>query len=180
MVVKTYYDNGHFDVFDTVSLVDASAFRGSRLANWSLEIGSEGPLLLNLYWWYPTASEEAGPAGLPVAFRQDGWSFVIADEGDREHLLKATVDGETILLRAGSGFIDCCRFDHAVELADHFIPRGSRALAFLKDMRGVWEDGDPNEELARALGMDQQAFGWLTDAIGNILLDDGEEQSRFL
>lgn len=30
MVVKTYYDNGHFDVFDTVGLVDAAAFRGEQ------------------------------------------------------------------------------------------------------------------------------------------------------
>lgn len=165
MVVKTYYDNGHFDVFDTVSLADASEFKGSRLANWSLEIGGEGPLLLNLYW-YPNASDEAGPAGLPIAFRQDGWSFVIADENDREHLLKVTVDGEAVLLRAGSGFVDCCRFDHAVELADHFVPRGSRALAFLEGMRGDWAGGDPDEELARVLGMDPKAYSWLTDAAG--------------
>ena len=161
MVVKTYYDNGHFDVFDTVGLADASEFKGSRLANWSLEIGGEGPLLLNLYW-YPNASEEAGPAGLPIAFRQDGWSFVIADE----HLLKVTVDGEAVLLRAGGGFVDCCRFDHAVELADHFVPRGSRALAFLEGMRCDWAGGDPDEELARVLGMDPEAYSWLTDAAG--------------
>lgn len=163
MVVKTYYDNGHFDVFDTVGLVDAPAFRGNRLANWSLEIGGEGPLLLNLYW-YPNASEAAGPEGLPIAFRQDGWSFVIADEKDREHLLKVTVDGETILLRVGGGFVDCCRFDHAVELADHLVPRGSRALAFLDGMRGDWAGGNPDEELARALGMDQKAYSLLVDA----------------
>ncbi|MDD7203667.1 MAG: hypothetical protein PUH18_04910 [Coriobacteriaceae bacterium] len=165
MVVKAYYDNGHFDVFDTVGLVDDSAFRGSRLTNWSLEIGGEGPLLLNLYW-YPNASAEAGPAGLPIAFRQDGWSFVIADEKDCEHLLKVTVDGEAVLLRAGGGFVDCCRFDHAVELANHFVPRGSRALAFLDGMRGDWAGGDPDEELARMLGMDPEAYSWLTDAAG--------------
>lgn len=172
--MKTYYDNGHFDVFDTVNLVDASAFRGSRLTNWSLEINSEGPLLLNLYW-YPSASEEAGPEGLPVAFRQDGWSFVIADEDDLGHLLKVTADGEAVILRAGDGFVNCCKFDYVVDLAEHLIPRGSRALAFLEGMRGDWEDGNPDEELARTLGMDLQAFSWLVEATGA----SPEEGDRF-
>jgi hypothetical protein len=174
MVLKTYYDDGHFDCFDTTQLVDSSQFRGCRLMNWSLDLDPEGdgPILLNLYW-YDSASEEAGPAGLPVAFRRDGWSFVVADANDRAHLLRMTVDGEPALVRVGNGLADCGRLFHYASLVDHVLPRASKAAAFLDGMRGDWSDGDVDAEIAAALGVSVKSYRWAMGAIG-VLPEDAD------
>lgn len=122
MLVKTYYSTGHFDVFDTATLVDASIFKGNALTNYSLEISDarEGKALwLDLYYY---ESDEAyrgdlSPHGLPVARRRDGWSFIIADESDLETLLKVSVDGEDVLVRQGDEFIDALRLKVASDVA---------------------------------------------------------------
>ena len=184
MVLKTYYDNGHFDCFDTTQLVDSSQFQGSRLTNWSLDFDPEGdgPILLNLYW-YDSASDEAGPAGLPVAFRRDGWSFVVADASDRGHLLRITVDDEPVLVRVGDGLADCSRLHHYADLVDRVLPRASRAVSFLDGMRGDWSDGDTDYEIAAALGMSGDGYRWLQDALDALpeeADDDGEaDDDRF-
>lgn len=173
MVLKTYYDDGHFDCFDTTQLVDSSQFRGSRLTNWLIDFDPEndGPILLNLYW-YDSASDEAGPAGLPVAFRRDGWSFVVADANDREHLLRMTVDDEPFLVRLGDCLADCGRLYHYANMVDHVLPRASKAAAFLEGMRGDWSDGDADEEIAAALGMSTDSYRWLLEALN--ALPEGE------
>jgi hypothetical protein len=184
MVLKTYYDDGHFDCFDTVQLVDSSQFRGSRLTNWSIDFDPEGdgPILLNLYW-YDSASDEAGPSGLPVAFRRDGWSFVVADASDREHLLRMTVDDEPVLVRLGDGLSDCGRLYYFANMVDHVLPRASKAVAFLEGMRGNWSDGDADDEIAAVLGMSGDGYRWLLEALNALPEeeddDDMADDNRF-
>lgn len=95
MILKTYYDTGHTDTFDSDHLTDASMLRGNLLTNWSLDIGDArdgaGCLILSLYW-YPVAGAGEmpdGPKGLPIARRREGWSFVVADLDDLPHLTMA-------------------------------------------------------------------------------------------
>lgn len=179
MVLKTYYDNGHFDCFDTAQLVDASQFRGNRLANWSIDFDPEGddPILLNLYW-YDTASDEAGPAGLPVAFRRDGWSFVVADASDRQHLLRMAIDDESVLVRLGDGLVDCSRLYHFANIVDHVLPKASKAIAFLQGMRSDWSDGNADAQIAATLGMSAESYRWAIAAIG-ALPENNDKEDRF-
>lgn len=159
MVVKTYYDDGHFDCFDTTQLVDPSLFCSNRLTNWSLDLDVEGdgPILLNMYW-YDSAGDEPGPAGLPIAYRRDGWSFVVADTEDRKHLLRMTVDGEPALVRAGDGLVDCNRLDYVADLADHIIPRASRDIEFLEETRDGESGVFSTESTASTLGMSVNVY----------------------
>lgn len=122
MLVKTYYSTGHFDVFDTGTLVDGSIFKGNALTNYALEISDarEGKALwLDCYYYESDKAyqNDLNPHGLPVARRRDGWSFVIADEADLETLLKVSVDGEDVLVRQGDEFIDALRLKVASDVA---------------------------------------------------------------
>lgn len=122
MLVKTYYNTGHFDVFDTATLVDGSIFKGNALTNYALEISdARGGKALWLDCYYYEADKayqnDLNPHGLPVARRRDGWSFVIADEADLETLLKVSVDGEDVLVRQGDEFIDALRLKVASDVA---------------------------------------------------------------
>ena len=109
-------------------------------------------------FWYDSAGDEPGPAGLPIAYRRDGWSFVVADAEDRKRLLRMTVDGEPALVRVGDGLVDCNRLDYVADLTDHIVPRASRAIEFLEEAR----DGESNvfgtESIASALGMSANAY----------------------
>lgn len=122
MLVKTYYSTGHFDVFDTATLVDGSVFKGNALTNYALEIldARDGKALwLDCYYYEAdkTYQNDLNPHGLPVARRRDGWSFVIADESDLATLLKVSVDGEDVLVRQGDEFIDALRLKIASDVA---------------------------------------------------------------
>ena len=126
MILKTYYDTGHTDTFDSDHLTDASMLRGNLLTNWSLDIGDVhgdgGCLILSLYW-YPVAGAGEmpdGPKGLPIARRREGWSFVVADSDDLPHLTMAKADGEVVLLRAGGGLVDCNRLAHISRISESF------------------------------------------------------------
>lgn len=49
MIVKTYYQDGRTDAFDTANLTDTSMYRGNVVTNWSLDISGamrEGGILL--------------------------------------------------------------------------------------------------------------------------------------
>ena len=122
MLVKTYYSTGHFDVFDTATLVDGSIFKGNALTNYALEISDarEGKALwLDCYYYEADKAyrDDLNPHGLPVARRRDGWSFVIADESDLETLIKVSVDGEDVLVRQGDELIDALRLKIASDIA---------------------------------------------------------------
>lgn len=75
MLVKTYYSTGHFDVFDTGTLVDGSIFKGNALTNYALEISDarEGEALwLDCYYYESDKAyqNDLNPHGLPVARRR--------------------------------------------------------------------------------------------------------------
>ncbi|WP_282742566.1 hypothetical protein [Olsenella uli] len=56
MIVKTYYQDGRMDAFDTANLTDASVYRGNVVTNWSLDLSGamrEGGILLLSMRWYP-------------------------------------------------------------------------------------------------------------------------------
>ena len=122
MLVKTYYSTGHFDVFDTVNLVDAPLYKKNALTNFALEISDARvgrALWLDVFYYEADDSyrEDLNPRGLPVARRRDGWSFVLADEHDLATLLKVSVDGEDVLIRQGDEFVDALQLRLASEVA---------------------------------------------------------------
>ena len=120
MIVKTFYDNGHFDVFDTAALVDTKVFPGNVVTDFSLEfsdIESHKALWLAVYI-HECSKEYRGTVnchGLPVARRRDACSVLIADKEDMKHLQKVLVDDKVFLLREGDEFIDGFRLNAMVE-----------------------------------------------------------------
>ena len=97
MLVKTYYSAGHFDVFDTATLVDGSVFKGNALTNYALEI-----------------SDARGGKAL--------WLDCYYYEADKEYQLKVSVDGEDVLVRQGDEFIDATRLKIASDVAYSINP----------------------------------------------------------
>lgn len=159
MVMKTYYDDGYFDYFDTTQLVDPSPLRGNRLTNWSLDLDVEddSPILLSMYW-YDSTGDEPDLAGLPIAYRRDEWSFVVADAEDRKHLLRMTVDGDPALVRAGDDLVDCNRLDYVADFADHVVPRALRAMEFLEAMGSNLYNRGKQDERATTIETNIRGF----------------------
>lgn len=156
MLVKTYYSTGHFDVFDTATLVDGSVFKGNALTNYALEISDarDGKALWLDCYYYEADKEyqnDLNPHGLPVARRRDGWSFVIADENDLETLLKVSVDGEDVLVRQGDEFVDALRLKVASEVAYSVNPASVSTHDYYQV---AMQDQDPCERI----GYTQSAY----------------------
>lgn len=124
MIVKAYYAGGHIDVFDTDHLVDAVPQPGNLLANYTLDFSDLAGDCLWLRSYYHEAAdtyrEEPGPAGLPVARRRDGWSFLIADADDLERLNRLTVDGETVLVRVAGELVDATALSWAYDAVGEY------------------------------------------------------------
>lgn len=124
MIVKAYYSGGHIDVFDTDHLVDAVPQPGNLLANYTLDFSDLAGDCLWLRSYYHEAAdtyrEEPGPAGLPVARRRDGWSFLIADADDLERLNRLTVDGETVLVRVAGELVDATALSWAYDAVGEY------------------------------------------------------------
>lgn len=156
MLVKTYYSTGHFDVFDTATLTDASLFKGNALTNYALEVSdARGGKALWLDLFYYEAADaykgDVNPHGLPVARRRDGWSCVLADEEDLKALLKVSVDGEDVLLRQGGEFVDALRLKVASDAAWRANPA---AVATHDYYLAADEECDPCE----AIGYTEHAY----------------------
>lgn len=120
MIVKTFYDNGHYDVFDTSSLVNTDMFPDNVMTNYSLafaDLEEHGALWLNIYCheYRPEFSETMNCHGLPVARRRDSCCVLIADSEDLQHLQKVLVDEQVFLLREGDDFIEGFKLNAAVE-----------------------------------------------------------------
>lgn len=124
MIVKAYYSGGRIDVFDTDHLVDAVPQPGNLLANYTLDFSDLAGDCLWLRSYYHEAAdayrEEPGPAGLPVARRRDGWSFLIADADDLERLNRLTVDGETVLVRVAGELVDATALSWAYDAVGEY------------------------------------------------------------
>lgn len=154
MIAKVFYDDGRIDVFDTDHLTDAGQMSGCLLANWSLDLqdAREGRyLLLSLYWYAPAGSaKDAGPKGLLIARRRDGFSFVLADRTDLPYVNMATLDGQVVLMRVAGELVDCARFSYVSRLADSFIAQERSAYHYLATSTG---DEVCEEALCEAMGM---------------------------
>jgi uncharacterized C2H2 Zn-finger protein len=170
VILKTYYDTGHTDTFDSDHLTDASMLRGNLLTNWSLDIGDArggaGCLLLSLYWYPATGIGETpvGPKGLPIARRRDGWSFVVADSDDLPHLIMAEVDGEVVVLRAGDDLVDCNRLAHVSRISESFAKQVVSAHSWLL----LASPGSTESDICRMLGMSADAYEAIAEAAGEL------------
>jgi hypothetical protein len=165
MIVKAYYDNGHFDVFDTLTLVDPSLFPRNALTNYSIELlnaGDRGGLWLNIYYYEAAGSyrgDGESPVGLPIARRIDGWSCILADSDDFDHLLRVTVDGEDALVRQGDEFADGLMLNCSADRAFVTNPKAVATHDYYAAALGG-PDGQPGEEeLCRITGHSETAYG---------------------
>ena len=164
MIVKTYYQDGRTDAFDTANLTDASMYRGNVVTNWSLDLSGamrEGGILVLSMRWYPTPGQgaPAGPEGLPIARRRDGLCVVVADSEDVPRLSMVTVDGELALLRVGDGLADCNRLAWASRIADGLPTQAVSAHRTLSALVGDGADGiDVEAEVCRLMGFDPATY----------------------
>lgn len=132
MIVKSYYEDGRLDVFDTAGM--AGALPGALLdCELMLRGIEEDGLWLNVYT-YVTASDPggaAGPAGLPVARRREGWCFLLADRDELKSLVRLVVDGRLALFRQGGELVDAIAYDHASDIACVINPQTVRTHDYL-------------------------------------------------
>ena len=169
MIVKTHYQDGRTDAFDTANLTDASMYRGNVITNWSLDLSgamSEGGMLLLSMRWYPAPGQDApaGPEGLPIARRRDGLCIVVADSEDVPQLSMVTVDGELALLRVGDGLVDCNRLAWASRIADGLPAQAVSAHRTLSMLMGNDTDGiDVEAEVCRLTGFDPATYALMED-----------------
>jgi hypothetical protein len=170
MILKTYYDTGHTDTFDSDRLTDASMLRGNLLTNWSLDIGDArdgaGYLILSLYW-YPVAGTGEmpdGPNGLPIARRREGWSFVVADSDDLPHLTMAKADSEVVLLRAVGELVDCNRLAHISRISESF----AKQVVSAHDWLLLASPESSESEICSALGMSAVAYEEIAGTAGEL------------
>ena len=169
MIVKTYYQDGRTDAFDTANLTDASMYRGNVVTNWSLDLSgamSEGSMLLLSMRWYPAPGQDApaGPEGLPIDRRRDGLCVVIADSEDVPQLSMVTVDGELALLRVGDGLVDCNRLAWASRIADGLPAQAVSAHRTLSVLVGDGASGiDVEAEVCQLMGFDPATYALMED-----------------
>ena len=169
MIVKTYYQDGRMDAFDTANLTDASMHRGNVVTDWSLDLSGamrEGGMLLLSMRWYPAPGQDApaGPEGLPIARRRDGLCVVVADSEDVPQLSMVTVDGELALLRVGDGLVDCNHLAWASRIADGLPTQAISAHRTLSMFVGNHADGiDIEAEICRLMGFDPATYALMED-----------------
>lgn len=163
MIVKAYYPGGLVDVFDTDHFTEALPLRGNLLTNYALDWS--GALAGGCIWmrayWHETADEYRGvvdDAGLPVARRRDGWSFLLADSGDVAMLERLTLDGEIVLERIAGALVDAAVLMRAYDAADDLGPRAVSAHAYLEALLGDGGSDDPEEEICRRMGMSAETW----------------------
>lgn len=173
MNVTMHYEHG-IEVFDTGDRTDATAFAGNVLTNWSLnleEARSGDPiggkrLWLNLYTHQiPQANaKETGPHGLLAARRKDGLSFLLADEGDVDRLVKVSVDGSTAMLRIGGELMNATMFAHAADIVFSYAPNAVAVRRYLEAAIGERLDGDPVQEICAMMGLSPDAYADIEEA----------------
>lgn len=162
MIVKTYYEGGHVDVFDTDRKTESLPQTGNLLTNYSLDIDNveSGGLWMSSYYYEANDQyrDTVGPRGLPVARRRDGWSFLLADAEDMKGLMRVTVDGENVLMRVGGEFVFMSDLRYAYDVAEDVIPKADKAhdhlLTTLKDEEGI----DIECEACRRMGFSYEAY----------------------
>ena len=86
MIIKTFY-LGRIEAFDTDYFTETLLCRGNLLINYALDASPalEGGSVWLRAYWHETAEpyrKVKDEAGLPIARRRDGWSFLIANARD--------------------------------------------------------------------------------------------------
>ncbi|MDP9860694.1 hypothetical protein J2S71_002390 [Olsenella profusa DSM 13989] len=181
MIVKTYYQDGRMDAFDTANLTDASMYRGNVVTNWSLDISGamrEGGVLILSMRWYPAPGQDApaGPEGLPIAHRRDGLCVVVADGVDVPQLSMVMVDGELALLRVGDGLVDCNRLAWASRIADGLPAQAVSAHRTLSMLVSDGADGiDIEAEVCRLMGFDPATYELVEELAEDSAADNSQE-----
>ena len=112
----------------------------------------------------PDGREGADPEGLPVAVRRDVASFLVADAGDVERILKVSVDGADALVRMGGELVNASRFAHAADVACVYAPQAVAVRRHLEQAMGDWAEGDPEEAVCAAMGFSPESFARATHA----------------
>lgn len=161
MIVKVYYAGGRIDVFDTDHLIDGIPQPGNLLTNYTLDLADVNGESLWLCSCYHEAADaykdQAGPKGLPVARRRDGWSFLVADADDMAKLNRVTVDGETVLVQMAGELVDVAALSWAYDVAEEYRPMALAAYRGLVAMRsGEFED--VRTAACSAVGVSLQTF----------------------
>lgn len=103
-------------------------------------------------YWYEAADayrDVVDGAGLPIARRRDGWSFLVADPGAADVLDWFTFDGEIVLERMAGRLVDAVRMMRAYNAAEDLGPRTVAAHAHLEALMG-----DSDEAICSRMGMD--------------------------
>ncbi len=163
MIIKAIYDNGHFDVFDTDHLTDASLYKGNSLTNLSFNLEDLGAkrLWLNLYYYEVADAyrEQLGPYGLPVARRRDGWSFLLVDDDDIDRLLEVTADGKVVLFRQGADLVGGIAYNYASDVACEFNPQSVKTHDYLVRALGP----DHEEDICRMMGYNPQTYAQVSE-----------------
>ena len=184
MIMKTYYQDGRTDAFDTANLTDASLYRGNVVTNWSLDLSGamrEGGMLLLSMRWYPAPGQDApaGPEGLPIARRRDGLCVVVADSDDVPQLSMVTVNGELAFLRVGDGLVDCNRLAWASRIADGLPAQAVSAHRMLSMLVGDDAGGiDVEDEIYRLMGFDHPTYA-LAEELASDSAENESDESRF-
>ena len=162
MIVKAYYP-GRIEAFDTDHFTEALPCRGNLLTNYALDISPAlegGSIWLRAFWHESAESyrEIKDGAGLPVARRRDGWSFLIADAQDVAALERLTVDGEVVLARMAGELIDAAALMRVYDEAEDLGPRAVAAHAYLEALVGDSGEGDPESGICSKMGMGRKCF----------------------
>lgn len=108
-------------------------------------------------YWHEAADayrDVVDGAGLPIARRRDGWSFLVADPGDVDVLDRLTLDGEMVLERMAGRLVDATRIMRTYDAAEDLGPRTVAVHAHLEALMGDGAGGDPDEAICARMGMD--------------------------
>lgn len=108
-------------------------------------------------YWHEAADayrDVVDGAGLPIARRRDGWSFLVADPGDVGVLDRLMLDGEIVLERMAGRLVDAARMMRACDAAEDLGPRTVAVHAHLEALMGDGAGGDPDEAICARMGMD--------------------------
>jgi hypothetical protein len=181
MIVRTYYSTGLFDIFDTYPLVDSSLFPNNALTNYSFDfsaVGGEKTLWMNLYYYEAIDTYRTGelsPAGLPIARRRDGWSFVLADSDDLPNLERVTVDDKDALVRQGERFVFALQLEAASDRAFAINPQAVATHDYYVAAHKGTPMEIPEEELCESLGCGRGAYRLIELAENKVRLPEEEE-----
>lgn len=108
-------------------------------------------------YWHEAADayrDVVDGAGLPIARRRDGWSFLVADPGDVDVLDRLTLGGEIVLERMAGRLVDAARMMRTYDAAEDLGPRTVAAHAHHEALMGDGAEGDPDEAICSRMGMD--------------------------